>query len=200
MRKKVLGIIGSYRKGGTIDLLVTEVLAAAQEDGADVEKIYLTDKQIEFCNNCRICTQEAGDEPGICIHKDDMAGIMEEWKKADGIVIGSPVNFYNITAVTRRFMERLIGFAYWPWGKHGPQMRIKPGKKKAVVVTASAMPVFIGYFFTGALRALKMIATTMGAKPVASVYIGMTAQEKQAVLSEKDIRKARAAGKKLVRD
>ena len=30
-------------------------------------------------------------------------------------------NFFNVTAVTRRFIERLICYACWPWGKKDPQ-------------------------------------------------------------------------------
>ena len=46
MEKKILGIVGSYRKGGVIDTLVSEVLASAQEQGALISKIYLKDSHI----------------------------------------------------------------------------------------------------------------------------------------------------------
>lgn len=56
-RIKVLAIVGSYRKGGIIDTATDEILASAREEGAEAEKIYLIDKHIEFCTNCRSCTQ-----------------------------------------------------------------------------------------------------------------------------------------------
>ena len=43
MGKRILGIVGSYRRNGTIDSLVTTVLSAAEEHGAETEKIYLID-------------------------------------------------------------------------------------------------------------------------------------------------------------
>ena len=52
----ILGIVGSYRKGGTIDQAVSSVLAAARTNGAETKKIYLKDLNIRFCNNCRRCT------------------------------------------------------------------------------------------------------------------------------------------------
>ena len=49
MDRKILCIVGSYRKGGTIDLLVTEALSSASALGAETTKIYLIDQHIEFC-------------------------------------------------------------------------------------------------------------------------------------------------------
>lgn len=198
MGKKILGIVGSYRKGGIIDSLVSEVLAGAQKQGAQTEKIYLIDKRIEFCTNCRACTQDPGTDPPPCVLHDDMGEILTQWRQSDGLVIGSPVNFYNINALTRRFMERLICFAYWPWDSHkGPAMRTKARDKRAVLVTASAMPGFLGRLFTGAPRALKLIAQTMGARPVATIFIGLVAQQQKETLSEGARQKARQAGRKL---
>ena len=57
----ILGIVGSYRKRGTIDQAVSSVLAAARTNGAETKKIYLKDLNIGFCNNCRRCTQEPGE-------------------------------------------------------------------------------------------------------------------------------------------
>jgi multimeric flavodoxin WrbA len=198
MSKKILGIVGSYRKDGVIDTLVTEVLAAAEQQGAQTAKIYLKDRHIEFCTNCRKCTQDAGTEPGKCIHRDDMEDILNRYLESDAIVIGAPVNFFNINAVTRRFMERLVCFSYWPWGARGPQMRSKMKTRKAVLITSSAMPAFLGRIFTGALRALKTMASTMGAKPVASISVGMIAVQEQATIPEKVIRQARKAGRELL--
>ena len=198
MNKKVVGIICSYRKGGIIDSIVSEILTSAEEHGAQTNKIYLIDKHIEFCTNCRKCTQLKGSQRGKCIHNDDMEEILKEIENADSIVIGSPVNFYNVTAITRRFMERLICFAYWPWGKTAPKFRTNEKSKKAILVTSSAMPVFLGKIFTGALRALKITAKILGAKPIKSIFIGLIAGSEKETLSESVLRKARKAGCSLM--
>lgn len=194
---KILGIVGSYRKNGVIDLLVTEVLYSAEKCGATTKKLYLTDEHIEFCTNCRRCTLEPGTEPGKCVLSDDMNAILNEWNGCDGLIIGAPVNFYNVTAITRRFMERLACFSYWPWGQHGPTMRNRGKNKKAVLITSSAMPSIMGRFLTGAPRALKTIAETMGAKPVKTIFVGLAAQQENSSPPEKAIRKAQAAGRLL---
>lgn len=194
---KVLGIVGSYRKDGIIDRLVSETLASAEAAGAETKKIYLMDARIEYCRNCRQCTQEPGSEPGKCIHSDDMAVILEDWKTADALVIGSPVNFFNITAITRKFLERLVCMTYWPWGKPAPSLRVRKRQKKAVLITAAAMPASMGYVLTSAPRALRLIARTLGAKPVATIFAGLTAQREHQNPPKKAIRKARTAGKLL---
>ncbi|HXY54666.1 MAG TPA: flavodoxin family protein [Nitrospirota bacterium] len=197
MAKRILGIVGSYRKNGTIDSLVTEVLTSAEEQGALTEKIYLLDKNIAFCTNCRTCTQKPGTERGLCVHRDDMADILDRYKFSDGIVLGAPVNCFNLNALTRRFMERLVCFTYWPWGQPGYKLRNKVKGKKAVLITSSAMPAFMGRIFTGAPRALRVIAETMGARPVAILFSGLSAQKEEPVISDKMIRRAREAGRKL---
>ncbi|MDY0168473.1 MAG: flavodoxin family protein [Thermoguttaceae bacterium] len=195
--KRILGIVGSYRKNGIIDTLVTEALAAAEAGGAATKKIYLIDAHIEFCKNCRQCTQPPGPEPGTCVQTDDMAGILAEWEECDGLVLGAPVNFGNVTAVTRRFMERLLCFAYWPWGKLAPAMRTKQKRKQAVVITSSAMPALLLPLMTGAPSALKWMAGIMGAKVVKTVYVGLAAGEEQPAPPGKAVRKAQAAGRRL---
>jgi len=60
MGKKVLGVVGSYRKGGIVDSLVDEVLSTAEKLGARTTKTYLIDRHIEFCTNCRGCMQSEG--------------------------------------------------------------------------------------------------------------------------------------------
>ena len=67
MSKKIIAIIGTYRKGRTIDTAVTELLKGAEQQGAQTEKIYLLEKYIEFCTNCRSCTQQNGTARGDCV-------------------------------------------------------------------------------------------------------------------------------------
>ena len=119
----VTAIVGSYRKGGTVDTVIDAVLRAAQEAGAETSKIYLIDKHIEFCTNCRECTQEKGAGRGACPLQDDMSGILENSRNADCLVLGSSINFYTVTAVMKKFAERLLCYSYWPWGMLRPRMR-----------------------------------------------------------------------------
>ena len=198
MAKKIVGIIGSYRKGHIIDSAVSAVLKGAQEAGAQTKKIYLLDKRIEFCDNCRACTQEKDVARGKCVHDDDMEEILKEIDRADGIVLGSPVNFSTVTALMKRFIERLIVFGYWPWTNAAPKMRSKTPDKKAVLVASSAAPAFMGrIMMPNALSVMKAAAKCMGAKVIARLYFGLVAGEKDRKLDPKALAKAFEAGWQL---
>ena len=201
MAIKVVGIVGSYRKGKTIDSAVSAILEGAKDKGAETEKIYLLDKHIEFCTNCRSCTQgkiEGG--RGKCVHNDDMDNILTEIDDADAVVLGSPINFDNVTAIMKRFVERLIAYTYWPWGKMAPVHRITKKSKRAVTVTSSACPAFLGrILMPGALGILGKAAKVMGAKVIKSLYFGPVAGREDSQLSEKALRKSHKAGEELVR-
>jgi len=200
MAKKIVAIVGTYRKGRVIDTAVDEILKGAQAHGAQTTKIYLIDKHIEFCANCRQCAQEkdAG-RRGKCRHNDDMDQILREVDEADALVLASPTNFFNVTAVTRRFIERLLPYSYWPWtAKMGPKLRIKKPDKKAVIVTATACPAFLArILIRGPLRALKIAARCMGAKVGQTLYFGAVAQSPDATLDQKSLARAYRAGEKL---
>jgi len=197
MSSKIVAIVGSYRKGGTIDTAVKAVLEGAREQGAETETVYLTEQHIEFCRNCRECMQATGQQRGKCPQHDDMEPILERIEAADAVVLASPVNFYNVTAIFRRFLERTVGFAYWPWGQNEPRIRIKRQPRKAVLVASSAMPGFLIPLATGAPRALRAAATTLGAKPIARLWIGLAAHAPHVPLSPQTLNRARKAGQKL---
>ncbi len=202
MGKTIIGIVGSYRKGRVIDSAVTEILKGAESGGARTVKIYLTEKQIEFCNNCRSCMQEAGDKRGECVHDDDMEEILQQIDEADGYVLGSPVNLGTVTAITKRFMERLAVYAYWPWGKiSAPKFRNDKLNKKAVIATSFTPPAWLGrLILSGTPKSLKYMAKVLGARVVKSLYFGMVGEKPEAGLDEKSLRKAFKAGKELAKN
>jgi len=196
--KKIIAIVGTYRKGKTIDTAVDELLAAAQQRGCQTEKVYLLDKHIEFCTNCRSCTQRSGTARGDCIINDDVSEILSRIDAADGIVLASPVNWFNVTAVMKRFIERLLPYGYWPWGTGIPKNRVKKLTKKAVVITSSTAPAWIGrVFFRGALFVLRTAAKCVGAKVIKKIYIGLAAKTKDQPLPEKYKKQLHNAGQFL---
>jgi putative NADPH-quinone reductase len=197
MSNKVVAIVGSYRRGGTIDSAVKIILEGARERGAETHTVYLTEQHIEFCRNCRECMQTPGEQRGKCQQNDDLEPILEEIEAADAIVLGSPVNCYNVTAIFRRWMERLVGFGCWPWGQNAPRPRTKRQPRKAVLVASSAMPGFLIPVATGAARALRLTASVLGAKPVGRLWIGLAAGEPHHPLPARTRERARRLGWKL---
>ena len=196
---KVVAILGSYRRGGITDQAVDAVLEGAREAGAETGKIYLTERNIEFCRNCRTCSQLSGVTPGRCVHQDDMESVLGEVEGANAVVLGSPVNYYNVTAVFRKFMERLLGFAaYWPWGKNlGPKMRARVFHRNAVLVCSAGMPGIMIPFATSAPSALRLTAKMLGAAPVGRLWIGHAAVSSDQQLAPRTRAKAIDLGRRL---
>ena len=178
-----------------MEAAVAAVLEGARAAGAETSSIRLLDQHIEFCTNCRACTQVSGTRRGACPQQDDLEAILAEVEAADAIVLGAPVNFYNVTAVFRRFLERLAGYAYWPWGRPGPAFRAAHPAKKAVLVSSMAAPGFLLPLATGAPRALKMAARVLGARPVGKLWIGLSAIAQDQRLSPKLEARAQALGR-----
>jgi multimeric flavodoxin WrbA len=195
--KKITAIVGTYRKGGIIDQAVNEVLAAAKEAGAGVTKIYLVDRNIEFCRNCRACTQQQDIRRGECVIGDEMCAVLDDIEKSDAIVIASPVNFGTVSAVMKKFIERLVCFAYWPWGKAAPKIRDQRKSRKAVVISASAAPAILTRLFTKTIKQLKTAAGLLGAETTGVLVIGMAALSPQQEISEGAKRKAHRLGTQL---
>ena len=58
MKKKVLVLSASPRKGGNSDLLCDQFILGAKEAGNTSEKIFLRDKEINYCLACDTCSRE----------------------------------------------------------------------------------------------------------------------------------------------
>jgi multimeric flavodoxin WrbA len=195
---KITAIVGSYRKEHTIDSTIDEILAAAKEEGAEISKIYLLDKRIEFCTNCRTCTQKEGQQRGKCPTSDDMNAILDEIESSNAVVLGSPMNAGTVTAIMKRFIERLVCYIYWPWGMNAPKARIKVKNKKAIIVISSAAPSILARLSTNIVKILKDAANFLGAQTTGVLFVGLAAGEKHHDVGDRVRKKARRLGKKLV--
>ncbi|QWV98085.1 flavodoxin family protein [Geomonas nitrogeniifigens] len=194
---KVVAIVGSYRKGGMVDQVVDAVLAGAAAAGAQVEKVYLLDTHVEFCTNCRLCTQTPGGARGICPVADEMARLLDLVEGCQGVVLASPTNFGAVTALTKRFVERLVCYAYWPWGTPAPKVRSREKPRRAVLVAASAAPGFMARLFTPVVKTLRQSAELLGASCMGTIFVGLSAREERQCAGRRVLAKARLLGEKL---
>lgn len=197
--RKILVINGSYRDDGITDQAVAVAVETLNGSGAETEIINLRDHPIEFCLNCRECTQQPGEAPGKCVLDDGMQALIEKIEAAQGFILAAPTNFGSVTAIFKRFMERLVAYAYWPWGKPYPQFRkAKLPHKKAMLISSSAAPALMGRWLFGSSKQLRMAAQTIGAEPVGTLFTGMISAEKHRQLPPKTVAKARAMAIKLL--
>jgi multimeric flavodoxin WrbA/putative sterol carrier protein len=103
---RILAIQGSPRpKASNTEVLLKEFLKGAQDEGADIETIYLKEKNIHPCVGCYTCWTKT---PGVCVFKDDMPELLDKVKGCDILVYATPVYNYNMTALMKAFQERLL--------------------------------------------------------------------------------------------
>jgi len=98
---KVLGIVGSPRRSGNTDIMVTEALKAASKEGVKTEKMYLSDYNLRPCDGCKTCF-----DTGECHIPDDLMKIYNRVVTADGLILGCPVYFHHVSAQMKLFMDR----------------------------------------------------------------------------------------------
>ena len=196
---KILAINGSYRDNGITDQAVEAMVKAVESAGAEVEIILLREYPIKFCLNCRECTQQPGELPGKCVQHDGMEELINKIEQADGYILASPTNFASVTAIFKRFMERLIVYAYWPWDKNYPQFRkANMQKKKAVLVSSCAAPGIMGRMMYGTHKQLKMTAQTIGAGTVGTLFTGLIAKDPKQTLPDNVQKKIKTLAVKLL--
>ena len=102
MSKQILIVKGSPRKNGNTSAMADAFAKGASENGNMITEIVLKDKTIGDCMGCGACQKNSG----ICIQKDDMSEIYDAMKKADVIVLASPVYFYTWTSLMKRMIDR----------------------------------------------------------------------------------------------
>ena len=105
--KRMLGIVGSPRRGGNTETLVDEVLHGAEEAGALVEKVILSKLDIAPCRACDACRKT-----GECAQRDDMAALLEKMERSQVWVLGTPIYWWGPTAQFKAFLDRWYGTEY----------------------------------------------------------------------------------------
>jgi multimeric flavodoxin WrbA len=102
--RRVLGIVGSPRRGGNTETLVDEVLSGAERAGALIEKVILNELDIAPCQACDGCGKT-----GECVQQDDMAELLDKMTRSQVWVLGTPVYWWGPTAQFKAFLDRWYG-------------------------------------------------------------------------------------------
>ena len=133
---KVCGIIGSPKKNGNVDILVSQVLKGASSQGAETCKVYLNDLQIKPCQSCGV-----DPHPKYCLFEDDMKTIYTLLQSCGAIVLGSPVYFDTVSAQTKLMIDRcncLMPYVERADGTYGFERRMKKRKKGVFIAVAGS--------------------------------------------------------------
>ena len=106
---RVVGFMGSPRKGANCDILLDEFFKGAQSTGADTEKIYVYDLKISDCMGCYTnCFVNDSECPRWSGTEDYMNAVHEKMKTADLIVFSSPLYCGTPPSKVMSMLERTI--------------------------------------------------------------------------------------------
>lgn len=140
---KVIGINGSPRKGGNTEILIKTVFQELEKEGIETEFIQLGGKPVHGCTACMKC-REFQDKK-CHIKNDRINEVITKMFEADGIILGSPVYFADITPETKA----LIDIAGYVARGNGHLLKRKLGAAVIVERRGGAMHAFesINNFF-----------------------------------------------------
>jgi multimeric flavodoxin WrbA len=102
---KVLAINGSARKSGNTYLLLKTALDELQSEGFETNIIQLAEgKPLRGCAACYQCVEKKNMK--CAIEEDSFNEYFAQIAEADGLLLGSPVYFSDVTAGMRALIER----------------------------------------------------------------------------------------------
>ncbi len=117
----ILGIVGSPRKGGLTDRLVTRTMEGVESAGLETKKIYLADFEVPYYSEEVECPEE-------------LSRMCEE---ANALVVGAPVYYGDISGLTKAFMDVVhISNAN---GKYGLGISIAGGTGKGLCLAVQSI-------------------------------------------------------------
>jgi len=140
---KVVAFNGSARKNGNTAILINYVFQALEEEGINTELVQLSGKKIRGCIACMKCFENK--DQRCSVTNDDVNSCIEKMIAADGIILGSPTYFANISTELKALIDRsgMTGIA------NGRMFKRKVGAAVVAVRRGGSIHAFnaINHFF-----------------------------------------------------
>ncbi|MHC4431335.1 MAG: flavodoxin family protein [Planctomycetota bacterium] len=140
---KVVAFNGSARKDGNTAILIRRVFSELKAAGIETEMVQLAGKKIRGCTACGKCYQNK--DKKCVVDNDILNECLEKMVAADGIILGSPTYFADVTTETKALIDR-SGFVA---RANSDMLQRKVGAAVVAVRRAGAIHVFdsINHFF-----------------------------------------------------
>jgi multimeric flavodoxin WrbA len=100
---KVLGLVGSGRKDGNTNTLVSKILEGASASGHETQKVFLADFKVSPIGDCAVCRKA-----GHCLIEDDFDALLGEVLKSDCVIFGTPLYWFGPSAQMKAFIDRWV--------------------------------------------------------------------------------------------
>lgn len=129
--KTIMIIDGGPRKNMNTAQMLQKVAEGALSVGKEIEvkTVRLYDLDYKGCMSCMACKIK-GKASNVCKFKDALTPILEEIAQADGLVMGSPIYFGDMTGQMRTFLERLA----FPWLSYNDYSMTAPKKMPVILI------------------------------------------------------------------
>ena len=137
---KVVLFNGSPRKKGNTHHSLEIVMNELKKENIECDYVWIGGKRLQGCTACLQCVEN--DDQKCVLPDDDMNDYIQKMLDSDGIIIGSPTYFSNVSASVKALIER-AGYAT------GGHLKHKVGASVVAVRRAGGVHVFssINYFF-----------------------------------------------------
>jgi multimeric flavodoxin WrbA len=130
---KVIGFNGSPRKDGNTSILFRRLFHELEKEEIETELVQLSGKEIHGCIACYQCLENQ--DQRCAVKKDAANEYIEKMSQAQGIVLGSPVYFADVTPEMKALIDR-AGFVSL---SNGRMFRNKVGAALASFRRSGAM-------------------------------------------------------------
>lgn len=129
--KRIIIIDGGPRKNFNTAAMLQKFAegAGSVSDQIEVKTVRLYDLDYRGCMSCMACKIK-GKASNVCRFKDALTPVLEDVAGADGLVLGSPIYFGDVTGQMRTFLERLA----FPWLSYNDYSLTAPKRMPVVLV------------------------------------------------------------------
>lgn len=102
---RIFAVNGSpHKQKGNTERILKPFLEGAREAGAEIELVYVQEKNIKPCLGCSACWLKT---PGKCVQKDDMAELVTLVRESEVMVLASPIYVGGVTGQLKTFLDRM---------------------------------------------------------------------------------------------
>ena len=129
--KKIFVIDGGPRKNFNTASMLQKFAEGAMSvsDKIEVKTVRLYGLDYKGCMSCMACKIK-GKASNVCKFKDALTPVLEEIAHADGLVLGSPIYFGDVTGQMQAFLERLA----FPWLSYNDYSLTAPKRMPVVLM------------------------------------------------------------------
>lgn len=140
---RVVAFNGSPRENGNTTILLNSVLEELRKEGIETELVQLGKKPMRGCIACYKCFKNKNKK--CAIDTDILNECIDKMVESDGILLGSPVYFSDVSATMKALIERSGMVARW----NDEMFKRKVGAAVMAVRRAGSVHAFssINYFF-----------------------------------------------------